>query len=739
MNNWTSITEFEESLRKSFQIPPVRNEFKKHLYEELHARTFGKRERSYRLLGLRPVWTVFLAFLVILLIGTIALGPQRVSAAIRKLLGYIPGIGIVDTQTPIRILAEPVSITREGITITVSQAVITEAESRVVFGVSGVPLSAYPPTEDINGCIEHEYLILPDGNRIEIGSPLPAEYDKATFILPCIYNTLPGSVPVYWELPLRFIEAPPDFQIYPVVNLTREATTQSDNSSTESSLDADDTHSTAKVTVDKVIETTDGYILLGFVNPQLPVGNWLQVTGVPLIRDADGKKVGYSIPYDIQPLENENINQGGFAWVFKINGSEVKFPVTISFNGVVVSQMDNHATTAISVDVGNNPRPGLIMEINQELSIAGRTILLKSIIAESNGYSFEMESSPDLAGFNIHIEGYQAIGGGGGPKNMSLTYTSLPKGMLNIIFTNPSISGPQETWQTTWQPETARFFPVDDFNLACLNSDTINHVHDLPEFREGIVVSTKINPSLNIFLSRLNGTDQQIIASGAARAALNHDGSLVAYSIRQGIVVQNIFNGTKNNITGTFGRDMRWSPDDQYLAVVNKDSNYGIHLIDLEKRSFTQLTNLGYESIAGWSPDGSTLFYAIPGSDGKGFLLRALDVTSREKRDLFTLENSSLKAPMPIVSPDGQWIAYRAFDNASLYIKNMGGGSSRLVLDNPALAINGIAWDISGKYLGVSLLFDDQSDGKIYIIDPFSCEHYRLSNVTGEVNGIIIH
>jgi WD40 repeat protein len=350
-----------------------------------------------------------------------------------------------------------------------------------------------------------------------------------------------------------------------------------------------------------------------------------------------------------------------------------------------------------------------------------------------------MNTSPDLAGFNLHIEGYQAHGGGGGPGNMSLIYTTIPKGTLNIIFTNPLISGPQETWQTVWQPETARLFPAEDVNPACFNPDTIELVPELPVSYDGIVVTTQLNPALKILLSRLKGTDQQLIASGAARATFNHDGSLLAYSTMQGIVVQNITNGTKNSFSGTFGRDLRWSPDDQYLAVVNKDDNFGIHVINLKKRTITRLTNLGYESVAGWSPDVSTLFYTIPGSDGKGFLLRAIDVVSRETRDMFTLENSSLKAPMPVVSPDGKWIAYRAFDNGSLYIMNMNGDFPRLVLDNPALAINGIVWDNDGKYLGVSLITQDQSDGEVFIIDPFSCENYRLSKVSGEVNGIIIH
>jgi hypothetical protein len=48
------------------------------------------------------------------------------------------------------------------------------------------------------------------------------------------------------------------------------------------------------VSVEKVIETGDGYILIGSVKPQVPEGSWIQVTEAATIRDANGKKVSYS-------------------------------------------------------------------------------------------------------------------------------------------------------------------------------------------------------------------------------------------------------------------------------------------------------------------------------------------------------------------------------------------------------------------------------------------------------------
>ncbi len=69
--------------------------------------------------------TVTFAILAPMIIGTLVIGPQRVYAAVLQLFGYIPGVGIVDQNSPIRLLAEPVSITRDGITVSVNQVVLT--------------------------------------------------------------------------------------------------------------------------------------------------------------------------------------------------------------------------------------------------------------------------------------------------------------------------------------------------------------------------------------------------------------------------------------------------------------------------------------------------------------------------------------------------------------------------------------------------------------------------------------
>lgn len=738
MNEWRPSQEFEDNVRLSFRVPSIRREFKQQVFNELINQAEKKINKERGMWKQRSAWVVVTAVLMILITAALVIGPQQVYASMLRLFGYIPGIGIVDTRNTLRILAEPVSVTRDGVTVSINQAVLTDTETNILYGISGVPLSSYPQGEAVSGCVERAYLRLPDGRRIEVDSPVPSQINDLTFILPCIFNTLPGSAPEQWEIALRFIPAPPDYPILPVVEITKDATPTQVIGSTEIAGTPVTPQPSASISVEKMIETEDGYILLGYIHPHLPAGNWLQITGIAVIRDADGKKVGYTFPMDVQPLDTSNMVQGGVAWAVQFKGAGVRFPISISFNGIVLSPVDPQATVKTTLDVGDNPQPGQVWEVNRNLQLAGRTFSLVSVAAESNGYTFQIIPEMGLAEVSVALEGYQAIGGGGGGQHTSLTYETLPDGVLSIVFSNPIAAAPTQIWQAFWQPDQVREFTAATSSGVCLTADSIQTVAALPAGLNGTVILTQTNPQLQIISSQLNGSAQQMLAMDAASAAVNQEGTRLAYSTDTGIVIQNLNDGTASTITGTYGRAVHWSPDGHFLATVNAGNDYGIFLVNLASNTRTQLSNLGYEAIAGWSADGATLYYAIPGSGDTGFLLRAVDIATRQTHDVFVLENSSRKAPMPALSPDGKWIAYRAFDNSSLHMKAMDGSPARLVLDNPAQAINGIAWEAEGHLLAVSLLTEEVPDGEIFLIAPDSCATYRLPGLTGQVDGIIL-
>jgi hypothetical protein len=616
--------------------------------------------------------------------------------------------------------------------------------SRFYFGDDGLPKD-----EVVSGCTTNPYLLLPDGTKKDISAPIPSHVNEATLIIPCIFNTLPGTVPLNWELPIRLIAAPPDLTILPVIDVTPQVTVMPTMNGSSQPTEAPSTViqtalPQASVSVDKIIETEDGYILLGAVRPHIPEGSWLQITGAAILRDADGKKVSYLFPNDVQPLDDSSMGQGGSAWVMQINGAGVKFPLTISFSGVVISQVDPQASAKITVDVGMNPQPEQVWEVNQDVQLAGQTVRLVSVTAMRDGYSFQIDPGKNLSGVSVQIEGHPANGGGGGGGwqgifTTSLVYFDLPKGKLTVVFSNPLSASPTETWQGQWQPEISREFPPSASSAnICLNASSFQALPSLPAGLDGRVVLTQLNPKMQILLAGMDGGKQQVIATDSGRATLTQDGMRLAYPTAEGIVIYDLTNGEAIGVSGVFGRDLHWSPDGSQIASVSPGDSFGIFITGSDGKNSRQLSNLGYESIAGWSPDGSTLYYAIPGSGGNGFLLRAVEVSTGNTQDLFVLENSSRKAPMPAVSPDGKWIAYRASDNSSLYIQRMDGSPARLVLDNPATAINGIAWEKESHLLGVSLITPELPDGEVILIAPDSCETYRLPGLSGELDGVLI-
>jgi len=750
MTEWRTDPKFDKDIRDSFKVPEPRAGFTSRLKSDLTQRAADKKPYRRPAFHVRPVWAITAAILVVLLVVTLMIGPGRVYAAFKQLLGYIPGIGIIEQGDNLRILAEPVTQTRENITITVSQAVLTEGGTQVEYSITGVSLSAYPREETEPGCMEPAYLRLPDSTQLVSGfggatnnqfnfeyPAIPATTNQVTFVMPCILHTLPGAAPENWEFPLRFIPAPADFEILPVIDVFPQATVTVPASE---SPEAEAVHAT--ISVDQVIETEEGYILVGAVRPQVQAGEHLQITGVAILKDANGRTVPYDFPMDVNPPDEEELmRQGGSSWALQIKGAGITFPLSITFSGVVISQIDPQASAILVVDMGEDPQVGQVFDLNQAVAIAGDTIKLVSITVEEDGYSFKVDPGPVLSEVSVDIEGQTANGGGGGGWGgtfyTSLSYDERPVGELTLHFTNPLAAGPTETWGTTWEPEATREFTTNNTGQTCWTADTIGQIPSLPDGLDGQVVFTRLNPELQIVMAKMDGTDQTVLAQGSARGALSPDGTRLVYSSSAGLVVMDLAGGTSTTLAGEFGRDLSWSPDGNWIALVNANGGYGIFVTGSDGQGLRQLTQLGTESIAGWSADGSRIYYAIPGGMD-GFLLREVNVANGISEDLFVLENSSIKAPMPALSPDGQWIAYRARDNNSVYLESLSGGPARLLLEKPGLAVNGLTWERGGHLLGVSVMTDGVPDGSFLLIAVDSCETYRLPGLSGELDGVFI-
>ena len=146
MTDNSRYTELEKQLSAEFSAAAP-DEFVSKLQAQLNRKALDKAARKARPFYLRPAWLATSLVVLALLISFFAIGPAKVVAAVQRLLGYVPGTGLVSTDAPLRVLAEPVEQIRDGITLTVTSALLSADKTHIEYRVFGIPRSAYPNSE----------------------------------------------------------------------------------------------------------------------------------------------------------------------------------------------------------------------------------------------------------------------------------------------------------------------------------------------------------------------------------------------------------------------------------------------------------------------------------------------------------------------------------------------------------------------------------------------------------------
>lgn len=754
MSDLTPTPQFEEEILTAVAVPLADDEFVKRLHARLIQQAASQPKFNRRFL-LRPAWIV-VSIMAVLVIGILLIGPQRVMAAMRSLMGYLPGVGIVDQNAPIRVLAEPVTVTRDQISITVTSATLTGDKTHIEYRIFGVPGSAYPNREDVMGCTTSEYLRLPDGTRLnridnDFGH-VPAGINAATFIMPCIFNTLPGKTPENWELPLRFVPAPPDLTVMPVVDLspsplpslTPEAAALSETMSATPTAMMD-----SRITIIKEIETSDGYILVGKFPFQGPPGEQVH-NGEAEIRDASGEKVTFTVPQDVGP-NDLSLDPNGPYWFMQFKAAGLAYPLTIRFSGFAIQQADPNATAEFNFDAGSNPQPGQEWTPNQDIQLAGHTLRLLAITAESrNGYRFSFQGDPQVISADVQIDGYTPTGHGwgrgmnAGGFDSSISFAQFPTGVLTVTLSNLTVAGETLTWQGQWSPETIRTdlpsSPTPQPGL-CLAEDSLARLQPASSTMangKALIYEKLDTGTWGLAVYNLDGSLKHVVVPNGNWGALSPDGSQVAYSASDnGIHIVDLASLTEKVLPGAGGFNLHWSPDGTQIAYVGMGDGVinSVFVITTDGTPARLISDLSYESVIGWSPDGK-LYFVAPYTGGAAWKVYSYDLASGTTQERFNIENGTPKFLNPKLSPDGNWIAYRGQDNSSLYLVRTDGSDMHLLLDNVGVA--GVEWSRSG-WLGVSLRQANTDESVMVIIKPDGCEAYLLPTALhGDLEGLYI-
>jgi hypothetical protein len=463
--------------------------------EERGAR--NERKSPMNMLRTRPLVAILVALLALLILSGVVY-------AIGRSLGYIPGYGLVDKNAQALVLAEPVSQTRDGITITINEMMLTSDKLFITSTTENIPGNLAVPMSDTTTvtCKGDWAYLLPDGSQFsfEIGGsggtmePLAnsdpskmsyrgsgfARFSKpvdlsrirgVTLRIPCATSDIPaGSLPENWEFHLRFIPAPTgmlEMAALPVVDYTPvlDPTSTPVAAPSPAAVTETATPEVNPIAVTRMIDAGDSTIL--FIETDPPSGTESDIVPVLTLFDATGQQVFWEMPMDLDQSALIPSQSTALVWVTKFKKDDVKaFPITIRF----VEQRWASLTVPFAFNVGENPQPGDEWPVNQAFDVDGHTFTLKTLRAivpqvatSKGGYQFVITYPDPNFSVSPAIDGYPSVnegfGGGGSSSepftgygvNYSVEFASMPRGKLNIIF-NLRVLDSEQSWTLPWQP-----------------------------------------------------------------------------------------------------------------------------------------------------------------------------------------------------------------------------------------------------------------------------------------------
>jgi len=436
---------------------------------------------------------LLVSVIVLLMISILAISGPEIARAMKELLGYIPGTGLIDSSAPVRGIDEPVTQTQDGVRVTVAQVVADSQHTVVQFSLGGIPSSAYVRYyEDLGNaeeCDEHPVLYLSDGTRVDTVVPyiydelpeyyvrnlpnylfswyfdaVPPDNDQVTLKMPCIRGTFSGSVPENWEFRLQLINTPSNLQITPVIQLPTPMPVENEPTITPQN----DEVASAPVPdiylrLEQAVPVDDGgYRVYGnlsweedspYDRVEMETYQWT---------DAEGQRLNYII-LSPDPTVWSQLSGGVHETPFAFQLYEPKNPGPVTLNVTRVGVSMN-VDAEFSFDTGPASQVGQHWDLNQDLLVGGFRIRVVSATRLEDGYSFVFQSNePALERFSVGIalkdslEGNLVIYGPGffdtGTAGSDLVFdVSIPSGMLTIKLITFGFDGIPGDWQVTWIP-----------------------------------------------------------------------------------------------------------------------------------------------------------------------------------------------------------------------------------------------------------------------------------------------
>ena len=431
MSEFNISPEFEEKVREAVSVPNARPEFVNQLRNELAGRPVEMKPTFI----FRPAWAVAFA----LALAVIAVSVPGIAAAIGRLFGYVPEVGLVETTNGLRMLVEPVSVTREGVTLTVKSVFVFADHVELAYEVKGIDPAndgwqaddaGANPTAFCGGVNIGEMdtkagdamLRLPDGTLLErdrsgmypknayamtpvYAASIPADVTEMTMILDCIPMARIGAVQENWEVTFELITVPagtvlgePVIEVAPTVTLPEVLPT-----TTNANVPAP----VVTMTLERVVPMDSGTIFYFSMDMENKDPSLVSIMPVNVyVIDSLGQKLQLIGNFTWQPFEH----RAGSAFEFMLQSKPADGPLNLVVENAVAYYaplyVEPPQATAdelsFAFDAGVDPQQDQTWSLDKEFDIADYQIKVAS--AQATTYDEVKSQTPD---FNFISQGFE--------------------------------------------------------------------------------------------------------------------------------------------------------------------------------------------------------------------------------------------------------------------------------------------------------------------------------------------
>lgn len=508
MNNFDP---FEKEIKQTYRLPAYNPDFFNRLETTLKNHNRDVEFKPKNAFRLARGWMYAVVMLIFLGILSMVIGPTKVLAQIKDFFGFIPNVGLVDTSSPFRQLAEPVNDTKDGVSVTITSAFISADQTLITYEMSDLPDEIKRGKFGTPECIVPASLTFPDGSTIEasemggnitsdggfehgirFNSSVPEGYNQAVLSFPCLEGTAREKGPQNWRFSLTFEPVEEDQVVYPAALMPSLDNIALDNNGVDLPAEVGNTASVLpagivdgdpreEMVVLAVVEKPESYWVTWAFSQENESG--VHVNGQkyiipfnPVLYDANGAELPqpdfetqielweYEEDLRAQLSDQDLMKFSEVMHTFVVPKSGIAFPVFAKQNVYEQSFPEKEAYAEVEFDgtlVQNSDEP---LEINQVIHIGSVTIRLEAIQKSSfgSGYSFRFDGAEGkVVQCVAYLPDYPTDIKGSGSFDLQdpfhfyqdAIYLQLPTGKMTVRISQPAVLGDLVSFIGIWSPE----------------------------------------------------------------------------------------------------------------------------------------------------------------------------------------------------------------------------------------------------------------------------------------------